>query len=152
MKKSFLKSATFALALLLAMTLLALPSCKSLNTPTLHNAAQHYTTLHHDNSDSVVLRDSVAIIDSTFTSERQRGDTIYRDRIHYRDRIEYRDRWHERIVHDTIIHTDSIVQIVEHPPEKYIPPFYKTSTTILWLILIALFLWFIVRRILSKYL
>jgi hypothetical protein len=29
------------------------------------------------------------------------------------------------------------VQIIEPPPERYIPPFYKHCTTILWIILAA---------------
>ena len=124
MKKSSSKSLTFALALIMAMTLLALPSCKSLDTTTLHHTTQHYTTLHHT-VDTVVVRDSV------FIREIQKGDTIYLTRI------EYRDRWRTQLIHDTIVHTDSIVQVIEPPPERYIPPFYKHCTTILWIILAA---------------
>ncbi len=124
MKKSSSKSLTFALALIMAMTLLALPSCKSLDTTTLHHTTQHYTTLHHT-VDTVVVRDSV------FIREIQQGDTIYLTRI------EYRDRWRTQLIHDTIVHTDSIVQVIEPPPERYIPPFYRHCTTILWIILAA---------------
>ena len=109
-------------------------SCKC-HEAVVHNATQHYTTLHNHTHDTVVVWDSVAIVDSTFTSERQRGDTVYRDRIHYRDRIEYRDRWHERIVHDTIVRTDSIVQVIEHPPKRYVPKFYRWCTVALWTII-----------------
>lgn len=74
--------------------------------------------------------------DSTLTRERQRGDTVYRDRVVYRDRIEYRDRWRERIVQDTVVVRDSIVQVVENPPQKYVPKFYKRCTIALWLIVL----------------
>ena len=108
----------------MVMILHALPSCKSLDTTTLHHTTQHYTTLHHA-VDTVVIRDSI------FIREIQKGDTVYLTRI------EYRDRWRTQLVHDTIAHTDTIVQVIEHPPERYIPPFYKHCTTILWIILAA---------------
>ena len=114
----------------MATILLALPSCKSLDTTTLHHATQHYTTLHNA-VDTVVVRDSV------FIREIQKGDTIYLTHV------EYRDRWRTRLVHDTILRTDSIVRTVEHPPEKYIPPFYKHCTTILFIILAAGVVWIV---------
>ena len=116
----------------MAMTLLALPSCKSLDTTTLHNTTQHYTTLHNS-VDTVVVRDSIYI------REMQKGDTIYLTRL------EFRDRWRTQIVHDTIVHTDSIVQVIEHPPERYIPPFYKHCTTILFIILAAGIVYLVIR-------
>ena len=130
MKKLSLMSLTFALALLVATILLALQSCKGLKPTTLHHTTQHYTTLHN----SV---DTVVIYDSVFIRELKKGDTIFCDRI------EYRDRWRTRIVHDTILKTDSIVQVIEHPPEKYIPPFYKRCTTILFIILAAGVVWIV---------
>ena len=114
----------------MATILSALPSCKSLDTTTLHHATQHYTTLHNA-VDTVVVRDSV------FIREIQKGDTIYLTHV------EYRDRWRTRLVHDTILRTDSIVRIVEHPPEKYIPPFYKHCTVILFIILAAGVVWIV---------
>ena len=130
MKKSYSKSLTFALALSMGIILLVLQSCKSLDPSTLHHTTQHCTTLHN----SV---DTVVIYDSVFIRELKKGDTIFCDRI------EYRDRWRTRIVHDTILKTDSIVQVIEHPPEKYIPPFYKRCTTILFIILAAGVVWIV---------
>ena len=135
MKKSFSKSLIFALALLLATILLALPSCKSLDPATTNT---HLSSLIvRDSHDSIATRDSIHTRDSIFVSERQKADTIFRERIVYRDQLHFRDRWRTQIIHDTIIHTDSIVQVIEHPPERYIPPFYKHCTTILWIILAA---------------
>ena len=112
-----------------------LVSCRSLDTATLHKPTQQNTTLHNTaQSYTTQDRDSIYTRDSIFESERQRADTVYRERIVYRDRITYRDRWRERIVHDTIIHTDSIVEVIEHPPERYVPPFYKRCTWALWII------------------
>lgn len=132
MKKSSLKSLTSALALSMVIILLALPSCKSLEAVTsdTHNLSLIAHSSHHD---TVVLRDSI------FVREYMAGDTIYRDRI------QYRDRWRTHIVHDTILRTDSIVQVIEPPPERYIPPFYKRCTTILWIILAAGVVYLIIR-------
>ena len=77
------------------------------------------------------------IRDSIFIREVQKDDTIYLTRV------EWRDRWRTRIVHDTVLKTDSIVQVIEHPPERFIPPFYKHCTVILWIILAAGVVWII---------
>ena len=106
----------------------------------------HHSSLIVRNShDTLVMRDSVHTHDSTFTSERQRGDTIYRERIVYRDRVAYRDRWRTQIVHDTIIQTDSIVQVIEHPPERYVPKFYKWTAAIFWTGIALLLLYLILK-------
>ena len=111
---------------------LALPSCKSVEPTTLHHATQHYTTLHN-------AVDTVVIHDSIFVREYMAGDTIYRDRI------QYRDRWRTHIVHDTILRTDSIVQVIEPPPERYIPPFYKRCTIIFWILIAGVAVYIILR-------
>lgn len=74
--------------------------------------------------------DTIYRHDSIFIREVQRGDTIYRDRV------EYRDRWRIRLVHDTIRDTQYITQTIEHPPEKYVPKFYKWCTGLLFAILV----------------
>ena len=132
MKKSFWKSLTFILALSMAMIILALPSCKSLDPTTQYHATQHYTTLHN-------AVDTLIIHDSIFVREYVTGDTVFRDRI------QYRDRWRTHIVHDTVLKTDSIVQVIEHPPERFVPPFYKHCTTILFIILAAGIVYLIIR-------
>lgn len=101
-----------------------LVSCKSLSPTTLHNATQHHTTLHNV-VDTIVLRDSIYI------REFIKGDTVFRDRV------AYRDRWRTHLVHDTVVKTDSIVQVIEHPPERYIPRFHKTCTTLFCLLLLG---------------
>ena len=75
--------------------------------------------------------------DSTFTSERQRGDTVYRERIVYRDRIAYRDRWRTRLVHDTIRDTQIVEKVIEKPPERYVPKFYKWCTGLFWALVLG---------------
>jgi hypothetical protein len=38
------------------------------------------------------------------------------------------------MVHDTIIRTDSIVKVIKHPTERYVPKFYRWCTIALWAI------------------
>ena len=104
--------------------LLALPSCKSLDPTSATSATSTASATTHSH-DTLIIRDSI------FVREYVAGDTIFRDRI------QYRDRWRTQIIHDTIIRTDSITQVIEHPPERYIPPFYKRCTIILFIILAA---------------
>ena len=107
----------------MVIILLALPSCRSVNPClyTLHRDSVAYTV--HQTIDTVVLRDSI------FVREVMRGDTVYLTRT------EWRDRWRVRVVHDTVRHTEYVTQVVEHPPERYIPPFYKRCTIALWAII-----------------
>ena len=121
-----------------------LVSCRSLDPATDVRLFSSHGYLR-ESSDSLVTRDSIYTRDSIFMSERQRADTVYRERIVYRDRIAYRDRWRERIVHDTIVHTDSIVEVIEHSPREVIPPFYKRCTAIFWTLMALLLLYVIVR-------
>jgi hypothetical protein len=129
MKKSFSKYLTIALALSMAIILLALPSCRSVNPClyTLHRDSVAYTV--HQTIDTIVLRDSI------FVREVQRGDTVYLTRT------EYRDRWRTQLVHDTVRDTQYITQTIEHPPERYVPKFYRWCTIALW----ALLIFFILR-------
>ena len=133
MKRLSSKSPTFVLALSLAITLSVLSSCRSLehSSTVVQNGSELFNVVR--SVDTVVVRDSV------FVSERQRGDTVYLTRT------EYRDRWRTQIVHDTIVHTDSIVQVIEHPPQKYVPKFYKWSTAIFWILMALLLLYVLIR-------
>ena len=131
MKKSFLKSLTFVLALSMVITLLALPSCRSHEVVVQHGLEWRSMVQHS--------HDTVVVHDSVFVSERQRGDTVYLTRV------EWRDRWRTHLVHDTIVRIDSIMQVIEHPPERYIPPFYKRCTALFWTLMVLLLMYAIVR-------
>ena len=109
-----------------------LVSCKCLSPTTIASAASMASTTIH-------TRDTIFLRDSIFISERQRGDTVYLTRT------EYRDRWRTQIVHDTVLKTDSIVEVIEHPPERYIPSFYKWTAAIFWTGIAILILYLILR-------
>ena len=74
-------------------------------------------------SDTIYLRDSV------FVREVQKGDTVYLTRT------EWRERWRTQIVRDTIRNTEYITQVIEKPPIRYVPKFYKWCTIILFALL-----------------
>ena len=116
------------------MTALVLPSCRSAEPATLQQATQHYTTLHHT-KDTVVVRDSV------YVSERQKGDTVYLTRT------EWRERWRTRVVHDTIAEVRVEKEIVQLPPERYVPKFYKWCTGLLIALVVGCMVWGVRGRV-----
>lgn len=138
MKKSSSKSLTFALALSMGIILLASQSCRCHEhcSAVVQNGSELFSIVR--SVDTVVVRDSV------FVSERLRGDTVYLTRV------EWRDRWRTRIVHDTVVKTDSITQVIEHPPERYIPPFYKRCTIALWVAIALSVLYVLLRMYITK--
>ena len=73
--------------------------------------------------------DTIYLHDSVFVREVMRGDTVYLTRT------EWRDKWRTRVVHDTVRHTEYVDRVVEKPPERYIPKFYKWCTGALWAVL-----------------
>ena len=90
--------------------------------------------------------DTIVMHDSVFISERQRGDTIYLTRT------EWRDRWRTRIERDTVVDVRVEKEVVQLPPERYIPKFYKWCTGLLFAIgLLAMGYW-LVRLYLRRYL
>ena len=145
MKKSSLKFLTFDLALSLAITLLALPSCRSLNPSlyTTHRDSVAYTI--HQTIDTLLIRDSVYRHDSVIYRERTIHDTVYITKEVYRDRLEARGERQNSTHSDTVIVTDSIVQVIEQPPERYIPKFYKHCTIYFWCAIVLLLLYIVFR-------
>ena len=119
MKRLFWKSTTLHMVLSMVMTILVLPNCKC------HEVVSSSEVLDVQKCRSV---DTVVVRDSVFVREVMKGDTVYLTRV------EWRDRWRTRMVHDTIVRTDSIVQVIEHPPERYVPKFYRWCTIALWAI------------------
>ena len=129
MKKSSLKSLTFILALSMVMTILALPSCKSLDlSDTYHSTlnSQHSTL-----TDTVVQRDSVVLHDSVIYRERTIHDTVYVTKEVYRDAHHSSLIAHNSTKTDTVVVTEWREKVIEHPPERYVPKFYKWCTIVL---------------------
>ena len=128
----------------MVMTILVLPSCKShrYGLDALR-AVQDSVALY-----SVVRSvDTVVVRDSVFVSERQKGDTVYLTRV------EWRDRWRTRIERDTVVDVRIEKEVVQLPPERYVPPFYKRCTIALWVIgLLAIGYWAMRRWAIRRWL
>ena len=123
MKRLFWKSATFVRVLSMGIILLALPSCKS---------HEHCSTVVQNGSELFnVVRsvDTLVVRDSVFVSERQQGDTVYLTRV------EWRDRWRTRVERDTVVDVRVEKEVVQLPPERYVPKFYRWCTIALWAII-----------------
>lgn len=131
-----LKSEMVFRFIFLGFALLGLVACKSPSVVTQGNATQQFITLH--------THDTVVVHDSVFVSEKMQGDTVYLTRV------EYRDRWRTHLVYDTVVKTDSIVQVIEHPPERYIPKFHKTCTWLFCIIVVIGIIYIFLRVYKSK--
>ena len=121
----------------MVMTILVLPSCKShrYGLDALR-AVQDSVALY-----SVVRSvDTVVVRDSVFVSERQKGDTVYLTRV------EWRDRWRTRIERDTVVDVRIEKEVVQLPPERYVPPFYKRCTIALWVIIALIIGYWVLKR------
>ena len=87
--------------------------------------------------DTIYLHDSVFFHDSVVYRERTIHDTVYITKEVYRDALNSKFKIQNSTKTDTVILTEYRDRVVEHPPERYIPPFYKHCTTILFIILAA---------------
>ena len=118
-------------------------SCKSLDlSDTYHSTinSQHSTL-----TDTVVQRDSVVLHDSVIYRERTVHDTVYVTKEVYRDRLEARGERRKAERKDTVVVTEWREKVIEKPPERYVPPFYKHCTIILFIILAATIVYLIIR-------
>ena len=123
MKRLFWKSATFVRVLSMGIIILASASCSG--TKSMPVVQSNDTTSFIQRSARV---DTVYLRDSVFVSEKQRGDTVYLTRV------EWRDRWRTRVERDTVMDVRVEKEVVQLPPERYVPPFYKRCTVALWAI------------------
>ena len=131
MKKSSLMSLTFALALLVATILLALPSCRSVDSVQEFRSSE---VQKFRSVDTVVLRDSVYRHDSVIYRERTIHDTVYITKEIYRNASHSTLNAQHSTHSDTVIMTEWRERVVEQPPERYVPGFYKWCTIALWAI------------------
>ena len=116
-------------------------SCKSHNTPLISRMDTNSYQVH-----ALQRIDTIYCHDSVYVREVMRGDTIYLTRT------EWRDRWRIREVHDTIHDTQYITQTIEHPPEKYVPKFYKWCTGLFLAIIAGVILYYVLKIVIRYYL
>ena len=112
--------------------------CKSHNVPRIAQIDTDRNESHFlQRVDTVVMRDSIFRHDSVIYRELTIHDTVYITKEVYRDRLEARGERQKAVRTDTVVVTEWREKVIEHPPERYIPPFYKRCTTALWVILAA---------------
>jgi hypothetical protein len=88
--------------------------------------------------DTVVLRDTVYRHDSVIYRERTVLDTVYITKEVYRDRLHSTLNSQLSTLADTIHIVEYRDRVIEHPPERYVPKFYKWSTALFFILLLLL--------------
>ena len=123
MKKLFSKLRIISQGVSMAIIILVSVSCSS--TKSMPVVLSNDTTSFIQRSARV---DTIYLHDSVFVSERQRGDTVYLTRT------EWRDRWRTRVERDTVVDVRVKKEVVQLPPERYVPKFYRWCTGLLFAI------------------
>ena len=132
---------------ILSMMCLMSVSCKSLEVV---SSSEVQEVQKCWSVDTVVVRDSVYRHDSVIYRERTVLDTVYITKEVYRDqRLSTFDIQHSTKA-DTVVVTEYRDRVIEHPPERYIPPFYKRCTLLFWLILATSALYIILKIYLKR--
>ena len=129
--------------LILCMMCLMSVGCKSHNVPRIAQIDTDRNESHFlQRVDTVVVRDSVFRHDSVIYRERTVLDTVYITKEVYRDRLEARGERQKAVRTDTVVVTEWREKVVERPPERYVPKFYRWCTGLLWAIgLLAMGYW-----------
>ena len=133
--------------LILCMMCIVSVSCRSHNVPRIAQMdTDRYESHFLQRVDTVMVRDSVYRHDSVIYRERTVLDTVYITKEVYRDRLEARGERQKAVRTDTVVVTEYRDRVVEHPPERYVPKFYKWCTIALWAIgLLAIGYWALKR-------
>ena len=129
----------------MAIILLALSSCRSVRSVESLKSNVESQEVHDSQLSTFDIQHST-LRDSIIYRERTIHDTVFVTKEVYRNqRLSTFDLQHSTKA-DTVIVTEWRERVVEKPPERYVPRFYKISTAILY-ILIALVIVFIVIKI-----
>ena len=136
MKKLSLKSSTILLALSMGIILHVLASCRSVRSVESLKSNVESQEVHDSQLSTFDIQHS-ALRDSIVYRERTIHDTVYITKEVYRDRLEARGERQKAVRTDTVVVTEYRDRVVEKPPERYVPKFYKWCTSVLWIILAA---------------
>ena len=133
--------------LILSMMCLMSVGCKSLEVV---SSSEVQEVQKFRSVDTIVQRDTIFRHDSVIYRERTIHDTVYVTKEVYRDqRLSTFDIQHSTKA-DTVVVTEYRDRVIEHPPERYIPPFYKRCTLLFWLILVTSALYIIGKIYLKR--
>ena len=128
----------------MAMTILVLPSCKSLDPAIVASATSSASAATHTH-DTIVQRDTVFRHDSVIYRERTIHDTVYVTKEVYRDALNSKFKIQNSTKTDTVVVTEYRDRVIEHPPKRYIPKFHKWCTGLFWAILVLAISYWILR-------
>ena len=146
MKKSSLKLLTIVLTLMLVMTQLALSSCSS--TRSTNVVQQNDSVSSSVNSQAIhkdLLLEKEKIRDSIVYREKVVHDTVFITKEVYRDSRKWNVESLKSMKTDTVLVTEYRDRVVELPPERYVPKFYKWCTAICFVLLAAIVVYIVFR-------
>ena len=113
-----------------------LPSCKSVSSVESLKSNVESQEVHDSQLSTFDIQHST-LRDSIIYRERTVHDTVYITKEVFRNqRLSTLDIQHSTKA-DTVRVVEYRDRVIEHPPEKYVPKFYKWCTIILWIILAA---------------
>ena len=128
----------------MGIILSVLQSCKSVSS--VESLTSNVESLRM--VDTIILRDSVYRHDSIIYRERTVLDTVYITKEVYRDRLEARGERLKAVRTDTVVVKEYRYRVVEHPPKRYVPKFYKGCAWALGVIvLLAIGYWLLKWRV-----
>ena len=149
MKKCISKSAS--LILILCMIVLVLPSCNSMRSTPVTRSNDSVNVVHKNASrDTNLLWDSIYRHDSIIYRERTIHDTVYITKEIYRDTHNSSLIARNSAQADTIHIVEYRDRVIEQPPKRYVPKFYKHCTTYFWGIVVLFLLYIVFRLTKSK--
>ena len=125
----------------MGIILLVSPSCKSVSSveslmSNVESQEVHDSQLSTFDIQHSTLRDSIIL------RERTIHDTVYITKEVYRDRLHSTLNSQLSTLADTIHIVEYRDRVIEHPPERYVPKFYRWCTIALWAIgLLAMGYW-----------
>ena len=124
------------LMLILCMMCLALPSCKSVSSVESLKSNVESQEVHESQLSTFDIQHST-LRDSIIYRERTVHDTVYITKEVYRNqRLSTFDIQHSTKA-DTVRVVEYRDRVVEHPPQRYVPKFYKRCTIAFWIILLS---------------
>jgi hypothetical protein len=119
----------------MAIILLALSSCRSVSRVESLKSNVESQEVHDSQLSTFDIQHST-LRDSIVYREKVVHDTVYITKEVYRDqRLSTFDIQHSTKA-DTVVVTEYRDRVVEHPPKRYVPKFYKRCTIAFWIILL----------------
>ena len=133
----------------MVITLLALPSCKSVSSVESLKSNVESKEVHDSQLSTFDIQHST-LRDSIVYREKVVHDTVYITKEVYRNqRLSTFDIQHSTKA-DTIHVVEYRDRVIEQPPERYVPKFYKHCTTYFWCIVVLFLLYIVFRLTKSK--